>query len=100
MSAITTPFVPTSRSSTPEPCSPESAASALHRMKGWPVAVEGIDDCAVSYLTSLSAATVEDLVRAWDARWGFPTASGLAALKDRLDGRRAPPTARTARDAA
>jgi hypothetical protein len=100
MSPITTPFVPTSRSSTAEPCSPELAASALRRMKGWPVMVEGIDDCAVSYLTGLSAAIVEDLVRAWDARWGFPTASGLAALKDRLDGRHAPPAARTERSAA
>jgi hypothetical protein len=100
MSSIATPFIPASRSSAAEPCSPELAASALQRMKGWPVTVEGIDDCVVSYLTGLSAASVEGLVRGWNPRWGFPTASRLAALKDRLDGRRAPPTARTARDAA
>jgi len=69
-------------------------------MKGCLAVVEGIDECAIAYLAGLSAITVEALVQAWDPSWGFPTVSRLASLRDCLDGRPAPSTARKARDAA
>jgi hypothetical protein len=97
--AATTP-VPAGAPSTSEACSPELAASALQRMKGCRVAIEGIDDRTIDFLTGLSATTVEGLVRTWEAGWGFPTASLLSAVKDRLDGRHAAPTPCKARDAA
>jgi hypothetical protein len=100
MRVTATHVIPGNGHLAPTRCSTELAGSALRRMKGCRVVVEGIDDCALAYLTGLSATTVEGLVRAWDPGWGFPTASRLASLKDRLDSRPAPPTAHRARNAA
>jgi hypothetical protein len=100
MSTIATTTIPASRTTACEPCAPEQAVSALQCMKGCTVTIEGIDDCAIAFLTSLDAVTVEGLVRAWNGAWGFPTASRLAALRDRLNSGRALPAARRAREAA
>jgi hypothetical protein len=100
MSAAATSGIPADGASSCQLCSPELAQSALQHMKGCTAAVEGIDDCGIAFLTSLDVSTVERLVRAWDAAWGFPTASRLAALRDRLGNGHGLPVARRGRKAA
>lgn len=94
------PFILAARTGAPERCSPELAALAMRRMKGCSVAVEGIDDCVIAFLTGLPTPTVEKLVHAWDQGRGYPTASRLAALKSCIEGRCALPAAREARNTA
>ena len=77
--------IPSTRSQT---CSQAYAEEALARMKGCHVHIEGVDECVVAFLTTLSPAAVRGLDGEWHHDLGFPTVSRLMALEEGLDRRR------------
>jgi hypothetical protein len=81
-------------------CSQAYAEEALARMKGCHVHIEGVDECVIAFLLTLSPAAVGDLVGEWHHDLGFPTVSRLMALDGSLGQQRAARNAYRSRNAA